>query len=636
MIDNIVLPKNIYEHYRIDGDGAHLDCSAKANLFIGPNNCGKSRFLRTLCGSGELISEENLDKLNEWLIGQGNKWSDQVDRFCNRSQVEEHTKKRIAIPDVVPNDRSATIRWLNDVVTRRGKLVAAREVPKELDFPEEQLQNVVNVYDELIKNYEGAKKGQRVNTAVPLRIYIPTLRSLRRIGPPRDEGKSEAPDIYWDRTTDDYFQGVHADIQNNIFTGQKVYSFIEDKLLNVSGQSDQVVEYEKFLSREFFEGKRVRIAPKKSNQTLYLRIGEEEYPVHELGDGIQQVIIMTMPIVVSDAEEVMAFIEEPELYLHPGMLRRLLELFLDAPEFQKCKFFLVTHSNHLLDMTMDTQNISVFRFSKLPPDERDVPPPQFAIQSTSNADFSLLRDIGVRNASVFLTDATIWVEGISDRLYLRKILQIYQSSIASEESSTPPQTFKEDIHYSITEYGGSNLKHWLFQEEEVEEETNVEEIIVRHLCGRALVIADKDIANEDKAEVHKRRFEELGHQYCVLGVNEIENILAPHIVESTLKTYPSLEGLELGGLGEDSHTEYKEKPFGHYLKDKVLPEGKMTSLYYDSDRGTLHSSRKTEFAERACPLMNTEDDLTPVAKELAEKVYNFIRETHEKSRYKWV
>jgi len=64
---------------------------------------------------------------------------------------------------------------------------------------------------------------------------------------------------------------------------------------------------------------------------------------------------------------------------------------------------------------------------------------------------------------VFLTNCTIWIEGISDRIYIRKYLEIYQENLRDEEPR-----FREDVHYSLAEYAGANLGHWLFAETDEE------------------------------------------------------------------------------------------------------------------------------------------------------------------------
>ena len=42
----------------------------------------------------------------------------------------------------------------------------------------------------------------------------------------------------------------------------------------------------------------------------------------------------------------------------------------------------------------------------------------YEVKLATSPDANILRELGVRNSSVFLTNATIWVEGITDRMYM--------------------------------------------------------------------------------------------------------------------------------------------------------------------------------------------------------------------------
>src|SRR5690606_38667289 len=140
---------------------------------------------------------------------------------------------------------------------------------------------------------------------------------------------------------------------------------------------------------------------------------------------------------------------------------------------------ITTHSNHLLDLTLDIQHVSVYTF-KRNGDLDGVP--QFVFENVDNDSSEVLRLLGVRNSSVFLTNCTIWVEGITDRIYLRRYLELYISRLNRK-------IFKEDIHYSFVEYGGSNITHWSFLSESDE---SIPNIIVDRLCGKLFLITDRD------------------------------------------------------------------------------------------------------------------------------------------------
>src|ERR1700745_3947929 len=64
--------------------------------------------------------------------------------------------------------------------------------------------------------------------------------------------------------------------------------------------------------------------------------------------------------------------------------------------------------------------------------------------------------------------------------------------------TTPGPRYKQDLHYSFVEYGGSNITHWSFF-------TDDAPTVVERLCGKLLLIADKDgSGNSAKVERHQR------------------------------------------------------------------------------------------------------------------------------------
>jgi predicted ATP-dependent endonuclease of OLD family len=177
------------------------------------------------------------------------------------------------------------------------------------------------------------------------------------------------------------------------------------------------------------------------------------------------------------------------------MQRILLNLFVSLKNHQ---FFLTTHSNHFLDITLDIDNIAIFNVQKnlAQAEKSSAAKPSFHLENVSKGDRSSLRLLGVNNSSVFLTNATIWVEGITDRMYLRNYLKIFQEneSKKSQKKGKSFRTFKEDVHFSFVEYGGSCITHWSF----VDGVKNPMDI--RWLCAESFLLVDRD-----KAEWKKER-----------------------------------------------------------------------------------------------------------------------------------
>lgn len=83
-------------------------------------------------------------------------------------------------------------------------------------------------------------------------------------------------------------------------------------------------------------------------------------------------------------------------------------------------------------------------------------------------DHELLTSLGVRPSSLYLANCTIWVEGVTDRMYLSKLMQKYiqelEHSTSSQEARKAEKykSFMPNFHYAFIEYAGGNITHWSF------------------------------------------------------------------------------------------------------------------------------------------------------------------------------
>src|SRR5205807_682440 len=126
---------------------------------------------------------------------------------------------------------------------------------------------------------------------------------------------------------------------------------------------------------------------------------------------------LTFPLFMNEGKNLLFFCEEPELCMHPGMQRAFLKL-ITSDKFANHQYFLTTHSNHFLDLTQDFDNVSIYTVQKqIAVTDKKEKDATFHIQNVSNEDRRCLEFLGVRNSSVFLSNCTIWVEGITDRRY---------------------------------------------------------------------------------------------------------------------------------------------------------------------------------------------------------------------------
>jgi hypothetical protein len=272
-------------------------------------------------------------------------------------------------------------------------------------------------------------------------------------------------------------------------------------------------------------------------------------------------------------------------------------------------------------MTIDFANISVFHFSK-----HEDTQPQFHIRPSSPRDRQLLLDLGVRNSSVFITNATIWVEGITDRLYLKAYMKKYIDELErsdpekySELKYSELVKLKEDYHYSFVEYQGANLTHWNFEPDD-DDTYNMK---ASYICAQAFLIADGDIGSEIKGN-RKAIYEEmLGNRFLALQVKEIENLIPVEILRQVVAKQFKKYGVNTDLIKYEDYARL-DTPIGKYLDD-LLPLSQ--NSLFAAESGTFTSYYKGTVCDNAVKIMKnpkSEWSLTGDLKDICENIFKHI------------
>jgi len=575
-----------------------LDKLSLINIFVGSNNSGKSRLLRHIFRSSDY--ECSITKSNSI------KYPDDINKL--RLELETILPKGvISIGNIRPQHFDDLFAKYHNYKTIKGSLLEMtltklKELASERSTtishestgispnidPNTLLRNINDFGKRELSRYEALTNNNTLGNEK--KIYVPMIRGMR----PFDEDKTN---YYTERTKKDYF-GDSINEDQEIFSGLELYQKLKSQLLGEPEERKLIYKFEKFLSENFFDAKSITLIPREGDNTVHIKIGnEKQLPIYHLGDGIQNLIIVTYNI-FTRPKRCLFFIEEPDLCMHPGLQRKFLEVLFRYDQHQ---YFITTHSNHLLDMTLDYDNLSVYLFEK----EENNDEITFRVNIASSQDFNIMQSLGVRNSSVFLTNATIWVEGITDRLYLREYFNKYQEGKEKQ--------FQEDIHYSFVEYQGSNLTHWTF-----ENEASLEKIKANFLCARSFLIADGDISNKGTREEDYK--EALGDRFHILPCKEIENLLPEAILKKLVKEKFTKMNKEIDQIKYEDYS--KKVGLGKYL-DRLL--GLKEKSEFSTNSGTVKN--KVAFCEKAIDLMKNNElewSLTPEISSLCEKLYNFI------------
>jgi hypothetical protein len=411
--------------------------------------------------------------------------------------------------------------------------------------------------------------------------YIPVLRSARTL---IDEKRGIISNTIFESTiSQQYFHDVKSPPHLDIHTGQNLYDRIDKAKRGWTVSRADFGEFEKFIGKNFYQSKPVEIVAFKDGEHQEIIIslpGERpDTAIHNVGDGVQAIINLFFPIFTAN-DGAWVYIDEPELNLHPGFQNLFIRTLLEN-EFlknKKLRYFINSHSNHILSEALlgGDKQTEIYVFHRRDEDSSTIEP----FEGIKNATLDLL---GVLNTSTLVSNCSIWVEGITDRLYIRAFLTAYLKTINGFQPI-------EGLNYAFIEYGGKNLVHYDFDHED--KETAAPKIDTFFINRKVFLIADTDTKKEVQ-HAYYHSLETLSFIYRQTIVPEIENLIPQQILGNYLKTKLGLDDKQ---AEEVIAVPYDQEKLGSVLSKQLKLIGIDRKIEAKTG-GTLASSYKSSLAE---------------------------------------
>lgn len=353
-------------------------------------------------------------------------------------------------------------------------------------------------------------------------------------------------------------------------------SVIEEDLLNALNQI--------MFPEAEFENIRIQQIIGEANDSLWeiflKEKGRDRVPLSKSGSGVKTIILVLLNLMVIPLLEeykrkkIVYGFEELENNLHPALQRKIFDYIYEYAVKHDTYIFLTTHSHIAINAFYDKENATIYHVVK-EGSHSNIKRIESYLDKTE-----ILDDLDVRASDLLQSNGIIWVEGPSDRIYIKKWLEVFCDN-----------QYEEGKHFQFLYYGGRLLSHYSAQEE-----TELINIITTNRNAAIVMDSDKrypgEAVNDTKIRI-KEEFNNLGMFSWITKGKEIENYIPKESIEAMLKTEIK-EQCEKYKLFSDYIAPFygnfmsKKVPFANEVKEYITKENSLKMLDLKSQIDKLY------------------------------------------------
>ncbi|EOD9423224.1 ATP-dependent endonuclease [Vibrio campbellii] len=398
------LKKLIINNFRGIGF-AEIDLENFTTL-VGPNNIGKSTILNAI----HLVLDNKKPKLEDWPAQKAS--TETMEIICEFGDLEEWETRKSAISTLLHDDRLKVkmSAWWNGEQTdysyeysvycvetqypwsemnfTKAKsddtckpIFKALGIAKASDFTSKQDELIAYVKEnspELINSVEDwhvKKFANSLQQAVPHVMYVPASFKIE------DELKATNNSPFSFLFTNKLFPKVKGDESYSAYIEKATE--LQDKLKGkaengeeIEGLGDALGEVSKTLNQILDFDSKVKLAvgdidiePLFMKAATFLIDDEIETSLQYQGSGVQRALAFAMLEANAEVESsvqgeqrtVVVLYEEPELYIHPHLMRRLKNTLQKRSESAKWQVICSTHSPFLINIADKPESLKLIK-----------------------------------------------------------------------------------------------------------------------------------------------------------------------------------------------------------------------------------------------------------------------------------
>ena len=477
---------NNYKCFTLDKEPQGFDIIKPINVIIGKNNSGKSKLLEAL---GKIVTQKSEDLPFNGIFVR---------------TIEKGELEHAFVMNGNTDPSKFLTRWSSNSNTwdEVGKYLVGSTAIFTLQNQSYQLQQIYPAHRNPYWKEDAVLNQIRKN------LFINPFENYRFLHLQAERDIGQEPINYNDDISKSW-------IRSN---AEGICGLISRMLNDESGNDKGWREY---IEKDFLNLINLIVSP----EIMFTRIYTKTFPNHyheiyleeknkggiklsDCGSGLKTIIatltlLHIIPYLTENYKNVFA-LEELENNLHPSLERKLLKhIWQYSDRYNEALIFLTTHSNVALDMFGKDYRSQIVRVCN------DGHKSTVETVISDNDKQILLDDLGVKASDLLQANCLIWVEGPSDRIYIKKWLDLFSGG-----------KLEEGLQYQFICYGGALLSNYTA--------TNSKNLIDLLKVNRhSYIVMDSD-KNSNDAKLKdrvKRISKELPDSHWITAGKEIENYL---------------------------------------------------------------------------------------------------------------